>query len=355
MSSTTFANFGLKTDGLVVATAFAGLIKDRTILITGVNKLGIGYATAQAFASQSPRLLILTGRSNTNLQECLNGLRKEHPDVDFRSLILDLSSQKSVRKAATEVLGWEDVPTIDIVINNAGIMNIPERELSEEGIELQFATNHVGHFLFTNLIMPKIIESAKSADPGAARIINISSLATVCSPLRVSDVNWEKPTSQLPEKEKPNIAMMKMTGLVVDEEMSYIPMGAYGQSKTANVLYSVGLNEKLYEKYGVLSLSLHPGEVRSEIHRTTDPAWLAKTREWKKKLNMEWKTAEQGTSTILVAALDPKLGKPSTEGYGQFLNDCQIATTPPRYALDGVDAENLWEMSEDLVKEKFSW
>jgi NAD(P)-dependent dehydrogenase (short-subunit alcohol dehydrogenase family) len=355
MTSTTFTEFGLKTDGSVVAAAFTASIKGRTILITGVNKLGIGYATVQAFASQFPRCLILTGRSEAKLQECLDSLRQEHSGVEFRSLILDLSSQKSVRMAASQLLGWEDMPTIDIIINNAGVMNIPERKLSEDGIELQFATNHVGHFLFTNLIMAKIIASAKSTVAGMARIVNISSLATVCSPLRASDVNWETPTAQLPESEKPNIAMMKMTGLIVDEEMSYIPMGAYGQSKTANVLYSVGLNNRLYEKYGVLSISLHPGEVRSEIHRTTDPVWLAKTREWKKKLNLEWKTAEQGTSTILVAALDPKLGRPNSEGYGQFLSDCQIATTSPRYTIDNTEAQKLWEITEVLVKERFCW
>ncbi|KIX02429.1 uncharacterized protein Z518_08370 [Rhinocladiella mackenziei CBS 650.93] len=329
MTSTTFADFGAKTEASTVASPFPASIKGRTILITGVNKRGVGYATALAIASQSPRTLIHSGRSHAKLQECLDSLRPKHPDVDFRSLILDLRSQRSVRRAATEILSWEGAPAIDIAINNAGIMNVPERMLTEDGVELHLATNHVGHFLFTNLIMSKIIVSVKRAHVGAARIINVSSMATMVSLLRASDINWEKSTSQLPEKEKPNLAVMKATGMIVDEEMSYIPMGAYGQGKTANILYSVALNEGLYEKHGVLSMALHPDEVRTELHRTTDLDWLEKTAEWRKKMNVEWKTLEQGASTALVAALDPQLGKPNREGYGQFLSDCQIATIVP--------------------------
>lgn len=354
MTSTTFADFGAKTEASTVAKAFSASIKGRTILITGVNKLGIGYGTAQALASQSPHCLILTGRSQAKLQECLDSLRPEYPDVEFRPLILDLSSLKSVREASTEVLGWEDVPTIDIVINNAGVMSIPERTLSADGIELHLATNHVGHFLFNNLIMPKIIAAAKNSPAGAARIINVSSMATIISPLRVSDANWEKPTSQLPDKEKPNLTIMKASGLKVDEEMSYIPMGAYGQSKTSNVLYSVALTERLYEKHGVLSIALHPGEIRTELHRTTDMEWLEKTVEWKKTMNLEWKSLEQGASTALVAALDPKLGMPNSDGFGQFLSDCQIAKIAPRYALDKTEANRLWEMTEGWVMENFA-
>ena len=149
-------DFGFETEGLAVAAAFPASIKGRTILVTGVNKKGIGYTTAESFASQSPKTVILAGRSTEKLQECIDGLKAAYPDGDYRPLKVDLSSQESVRSAAKEVLSWDDVPTIDIVVNNAGVMNIQTRTITSDGVELTMATNHVGHFLLTNLIMSKV-------------------------------------------------------------------------------------------------------------------------------------------------------------------------------------------------------
>jgi NAD(P)-dependent dehydrogenase (short-subunit alcohol dehydrogenase family) len=345
MTSTSHSEFGASTDGLNVAAAFPASIKGRSILITGINKLGLGYTAAEAFASQGPRCLILAGRSTTKVQECVDSLRSHYPGIDYRILQFDLSSQKSVRAAAAEVLDWADVPTINLVINNAGVMNIQKHTLSEDGIELHLSTNFVGHFLFTNLIMPKIIAAAKDAPHGSTRIINISSIGVATSPLRVSDVNWEKPASQLPETERPNFAMMRAAGLDVSDEISYFPLAAYGQSKTANVLHSVGLNQRLYEKYGILSIAVHPGEVESELQRHTDAEWFKKVEELRQKVGIKMKSQQQGAGTTLVAALDPKLGKPGSDGHGQFLSDCQISKVPP-HAVDQGDAEKLWEMAE---------
>lgn len=109
-----------------------------------------------------------------------------------------------MRTAAAEAISWSYVPSIDLVINNAGVMNIPERTLSEDGIEIHFATNHIGHFLFTNLIMPNIIAAANDNPSGSTRIVNISSVGAGLSALRASHLEWVKPATQLPEKEKPN-------------------------------------------------------------------------------------------------------------------------------------------------------
>ncbi|EXJ81521.1 hypothetical protein A1O1_07585 [Capronia coronata CBS 617.96] len=354
MTSVTHSEFDGKTDASTVATAFASGIKDRTIVITGVNKRGIGFATAQALASQSPRCLILTGRSATKVQECIDALSSEYPNIDYRLLQVDLSAQESVRKGASAVLGWADVPTIDLVINNAGVMNIPERKLSPEGIEMHLATNHMGHFLLTNLIMPKLITAAKNSPKASVRIVNVSSVATYLSALRASDMNFSKPTSELPEKEKPNAEFLRGGGLAADEHLSYIPMAAYGHSKTCNILFSVGLTQKLYDKYGILSLSLHPGETRSELSRTTDQDWLEKATKSRESQGFFWKTQPQAASTSLVAALDPKLDKPGSDGSGYWLNDCRFGRAPP-YAVDEVDAQKLWELSEGFVGQKMDW
>ncbi|OQV02875.1 hypothetical protein CLAIMM_07995 [Cladophialophora immunda] len=354
-TATTHADFGSTTDGLTVAAAFPSAIKDRTILITGVNKKGIGYATAEAFASQSPRCLILAGRSVSKLQECLDALKTAYPNVEYRSLQVDLSSQKSVRAAAAEVMGWADVPSIDIVINNAGIMNIPTRTITEDGVEITMATNHVGHFLLTSLVMPKIITAAKSSTKkGAVRIVNLASMGIYVGGVPFSDMKYEKPVAELPADEKPNIAMMQAYNLPVDESMAYIPTAAYGASKTAAVLFSVGLNDRLYESHGILSLAVNPGEIQTELARNTDPVMLETMLGAAKARGMVWKTQQQGCSTSLVAAVDDKLGRPSDDGNGAFLGDCQIKPTPA-YAVKREYAAKLWEVSEQMTGEKFAW
>lgn len=360
-TSTTHSSFDKTTSALSVAAAFPQSIQGRTILITGANKQGIGYTTAEAFASQSPRRLILAARSPAKLQECVDSLRSHYPTVDIRLLLLDLSSQKSVRSAAKEVLGWTDVPEIHLVINNAGIMRHGEKidgeiPLSEDGIEQMFATNHIGHFLFTGLIMSKITTAAKNAPAGSLRIINVSSSGTYVSPFRASDIAWKKPASQLPENERPNFEMMKQAGMNVNDEMSYIPTAAYGQSKTCGVLFSVGLNERLFKKHNILSLALNPGEVQTELGRNTDPDWLAQAIRRREEMGiMHWKTLGQGASTTLVAACDPQLSLPDeSDGNGQYLSDCQIAKAPA-YATDKANAEKLWQISEELTGQEFPW
>ncbi|KAL6247515.1 hypothetical protein RBB50_005861 [Rhinocladiella similis] len=354
MTATTYTEFHKNTKALSVAAAFPEAVKGRTILITGVNKLGIGYTTAEALASEGPRCLILAGRSPSKVQECIDALGSKYPNVDYRLLEVDLSSQASIKKAGSAVMSWSDVPTIDLVINNAGVMNIPQRTLSVDGIEMHFATNHLGHFLLTNLIMPKVISAAKTSSPGFVRIINVSSVGTMVSPLRVSDVNFTIPVKDLPESEKPNLAILKASRLPADDNLVYIPFAAYGQSKTSNVLFSVGLNDRLYDKYGILSLALHPGEMESELSRHTDKEWLAKVVEARAEHGSVFKSLEAGASTTVVAALDPKLGRPGSDGKGYFLSDCQIGSVQP-YAVDEGISRKLWELSEGFVGEKFTW
>lgn len=353
MTALSHPEFEGRTEASTVAEAFASSIKDRTILITGVNKLGIGFAVAQALATQSPRRLIFAGRSRTKVQECIDALQPQYPDIDIRSLQVDLSSQDSVREAASVVLKWDDVPSIDVVINNAAVMNLPERKLSPEGVEMHFATNHLGHFLLTNLIMEKIVAAAKDSAPGFVRIINVSSVAAYLSGLRASDMEWIKETSSLPEKERPNAMFLRGGGLAADDDMTYIPMAAYGHSKACNILFSVGLNQRLFEKYGILSLALHPGEVRSELSRTTDQEWLERVTKGRTAHGFFWKTHAQGASTTLIAALDPMLSRPGKDGHGYFLNDCRIGKAPP-HAVDEGDAEKLWGLSEGMVGQKWA-
>ncbi|UKZ69824.1 uncharacterized protein TrAtP1_010829 [Trichoderma atroviride] len=382
-SATTHAEFGVRTTALTVAAAFPSAIAGKTILITGVNIKGLGFATAQAFASQKAALLILAGRTPAKLQESADTLAREYPGTKFRILELDLSSQRGARAAAATLNGWTDLPAIDILVNNAGIMNIPTRQLNEDGIERHFATNHVGHFLFTNLIMGKLIAAAQKpgAGKGATRVINVSSMGANFSPIRYSDINWEKANETIPLVEQPDyLRFSQMLGIDQDviKADSFISMGAYGQSKTANVLFSLGLNERLYNKYGILSLGLHPGSIITELGREMDPeVWRQRTEKFKKG-GMVFKNQEEGTSTTLVAAVDPALTLPTKrplaseadlakmgrelkgedgewEGRGVFLSDCQIFEDAKAWFTSWSQGEKLWAKSEELVGEKFAY
>lgn len=338
--------WGFDTTAQTVAAALSDAIKDRIILVTGVNRSGLGYATATALALQFPSTIIITGRSQAKLDESLTSLRSNHPSVTFKPLLLDLSSQASVRSAAATLLSWPDIPRLDILINNAGVMNITNRTLSADGIEMHFATNHVGPFLLTNLLMPRLLASA------APRIVNVSSVGTFVSPIRFSDLNWKARHADVPAQERPNVGMLAAAKLPVTDDSTYIPFGAYGVSKTANILFAVALNKRVGKK-GVRSFALHPGEVMTELHRTTDPKWLAGALEGRKKAGMKGnKSVEAGAATSVVAAVDPGL---SGKEEGVFLDDCQLSAKVPAYALDEKEAQRLWEVSEGLVGEKFAW
>ncbi|KAL2192815.1 putative short-chain dehydrogenase [Corynascus similis CBS 632.67] len=367
MPSTSHAEFNGQTEALEVAQTFADLIRGKTIIITGVNPLGIGMATAEAFASQSPAHLIITGRTRSKLEESINALKVKFPDVNYRLLEMDLSKQRSVRVGAAEVLAWSDVPTVDILVNNAGVALLPKRTLSEDGIELTFATNHVGHFLFTNLIMPKLIRAAAQAqDNGTTRIINVTSGSPRWGGMRWSDMSFDRPSAELPEEERPNLALLKAWGIITPgdngENLSYIPLEAYNQSKVANLLFSVGLTQRLHNRHGILGLAAHPGVVmRTELGRSAGGELWDEVAE---RAGSSVKTLGAGAATTLVAALNPKLNRRpgdsvekdnGKENYGAYLVDCQISDTANPRAVSTTEAEKLWELSEKLVGEKFSW
>lgn len=281
--------------------------------------------------------------------------------MKYRALKLDLSNQKAVREAATGVLSWNDVPTIDIVVNNAAVMNGPERMLSEDGIEMSFATNHIGHFLFTCLIMPKLLKATEGSPKGATRVINVTSGSPTLAGMRWSDINFEKINRDLPEAEQPPYDLHRRWGVINPEEKSYIPLEGYNQSKVANVLFGIAANKRLYDKHGVLSLAVHPGVIQTELTRYTAPETVAAIQEMMKNGAFQLKTLGAGAATTLVAATDPRLGmskpesKDGKENYGAFLMDCQISDKGCARAVSSDEAEKLWKLSEELVKEKFSW
>lgn len=350
---TSHSEFGQSTPGSEVTKAFASQVTDKIILITGVSAGGIGGSTAWSLAAHSPRLLLLTGRQRSRVQEVIDKIKQQSPNVSCKFVELDLSSQQSVRAAAKRILDDSDVPHINIIINNAGVMNLPKLTHSPEGIETQFATNHIGHFLLTNLLMPKLLTAAQKApSKGVTRVVNVSSRAIVYSPVRLSDPNFTKFEKDLPQSEHTAWQNLRFYNLQEPTDTPYTPQTAYGQSKTANALFSRALTARMYHNHGILSIGLHPGFIITELGRHMDPEELKAAME-KFKGAAYAKNTEEGCSTSLVAALDPKL-----HDTVEFMADCQLAGSDewvPKYAVDVELADKLWSLSEELTGEKFTY
>lgn len=220
------------------------------MLITGVSPGGIGGATALAFASQQPNLLILASRTKDKVESVAKDVQSKYPGVRVEIVLLDLSSQKAVRQAAESVKKLTG--TLDILVNNAGL-TVYERKKTSDGIEMQFGTNHIGPFLFTNLVLPLLLKAAEKATPGATRIVSLSSAGHRLSPVRFSDYNLEK--KEVPPEED---HVKPLAGAFGRENDGYNGIVAYAQSKTANILFTKYLQEHLGSR-GVAAYVLHPG------------------------------------------------------------------------------------------------
>lgn len=297
------------------------------VLITGPSESGIGAQTAIFLAAGKPALIILAGRTKSKIQPVIDQIAIENPDVPIKFVELDLADLSSVRKAAEEVKTL--TKKLDILVNNAGIMAIPDYTVSKDGIEYQFAANHIGHFLLTNLLMDEII----AAGPDS-RIINVSSLGYLSGGVRFDDSNFK-------------------------DGAEYSPWYAYAQSKTANILFTHALADKLKSK-GVSSFALNPGlilesklmahvskEMFEEGFRITTEALNGAPMP-----SIAPKSLAAGASTTLYGALDPALKDHS----GAFLNHAAISLLELRPHATGVEnQEKLWELSEKLVGQKFSY
>lgn len=166
-----------------LAELYAEHIKDKVVLVTGTSPNSIGSAFVHAIVCSQPGHLIIAGRDSYKIKETTDSLTLKCASTRIRTLNIDLSSFASVHRAAKEVNGWSDIPHIDILVNNAGLM-ATAWETSPDGYEIDLATNHLGPFLFTNLIMNKIIASP------APRVITVSSSLHRLGPFRFDDYNF---------------------------------------------------------------------------------------------------------------------------------------------------------------------
>jgi NAD(P)-dependent dehydrogenase (short-subunit alcohol dehydrogenase family) len=230
---------------------------------------------------------------------------------------LDLASLAAVEAFAGSVLDAHD--RIGLLINNAGIMAAPFGRTAE-GFEGQFGTNHLGHFLLTGLLAPALVAGA----PG--RVVNLSSAGH-----RITDIHWDDPNY---------------------ETRPYDKWEAYGQSKTANILFTVALERRL-GPVGVHAYAVHPGMIATNLGRHLDRSDLAALNDRAKRSPggglPGYKSIPAGAATTVYAATSPDL-----EGSGGvYLADCAVTDDHAPWALDPASADRLWELSERLVGHAF--
>jgi NAD(P)-dependent dehydrogenase (short-subunit alcohol dehydrogenase family) len=315
------------TEGLTVVQDFPSSVHNKTFLITGPSPGSLGAETALSLAHGKPATIILVGRSLEKAQPVIDSIRSLSPEAYMPFVTVDLSSLSSVRAGTRTILQDPKIEHIDVLINNAGIMACPYSK-TVDGFESQFATDHLSHFLLTNLLMPLLLSSP------SPRVINLSSFAHA-----VSNVRFEDPGFENGEK--------------------YTIWEGYGQAKTANILFTVELNRRLGGK-GLKSLALHPGAVDSGLQKyLTEEIWKD-AHAMAKKIGAGIpvrKNLQQGCSTTLRAALDPEL---KADGDSCYLWDCQIVKPDGgkklmAYAVDPEGAKKCWALSEEMVGEVFEY
>ncbi|KAJ3694081.1 hypothetical protein LUZ60_009561 [Juncus effusus] len=282
-----------------------------TAVITG-GVGGIGLETARVLALRGVHVIIAARNTEAALNAKKTILEK-HPNSRVDALKLDLSSLKSVRECANTFLSM-GLP-LNILINNAGVMFCPF-QLSQDGIELQFATNHLGHFLLTELLLEKMKSTAKNTGI-EGRIVNLSSIAHAHT--YDNGINFDQ----------------------LNEKAMYNDKKAYGQSKLANILHANELSRRLKEEGANITVnSVHPGLIMTNLMRHS----LFLMRAIKVFTYMFWKNVPQGAATSCYVALHPNIKGIS----GKYFLDCN-EDNPSQFARNETLAKNLWKFSEKLV------
>ncbi|CAH9069356.1 unnamed protein product [Cuscuta europaea] len=283
-----------------------------TAIITG-GASGIGLEVARVLALRKAHVVI-AARNMDAAREAKELIQKASSTASVDILKLDLSSLKSVKAFADDfkALGLP----LNILINNAGVMFSPF-QLSEDGYEMQFATNHLGHFYLTNLLLEQMKETAKATGV-QGRIVNLSSVAHLYT-------------------YKEGIWFDK-----INDESCYHEKMAYGQSKLASILHVNELSRRLQKEGTNITVnSVHPGLIMTNLMRHS----VLFTRIMKLFTWMLWKNVHQGAATTCYVALHPAL-KGVT---GKYFLDCN-EYEPSKFAKDEALGRKLWDFSDKLVK-----
>ncbi len=286
----------------------------RTAIVTGVG--GLGYETALALAGAGATV-VLAGRNADRGRASLARIRAVHPAADVRFEQLDLAELSSVRAFAQRVVA--QLERIDVLVNNAGIMMLPERRTTADGFELQFGTNFLGHFALTAQLLPLLSR-------GRARVVNVSSSADNFGRIAFGDLQAER---------------------------HYGPQAAYLQSKLANTLFTLELQRRSdVHGWGLTALTAQPGFTRTDLvaNGPGTPSAI---------LGFLWRFRSHGAADGALSILYPAT-MPGVAGGEYYGPDGFLALTGfpkrigyPRSARDPAKAERLWNVAAELTHVNF--
>jgi NAD(P)-dependent dehydrogenase (short-subunit alcohol dehydrogenase family) len=275
----------------------ANNMQGKICLITGATS-GIGLATAWQLA-RLDATVVITARNEARGMAAIEKIRQKADGRSAHLLMADFSSLAQVRKLANDFIA--QFPALHVLINNAGTIT-PERELSQDGFEMQFAVNHLAPFLLTNLLLPLI----KTSIP--ARIITVSSMTHAWGSIDFDDLQSER---------------------------NYDPSDVYADTKLANVLFTTELSRRLAGSE-VTANSLHPGVIDTKLYRNYMGI--------KNKEDTDDSTLEGGATTSVYLASSPEVIGIS----GKYFSSSR-EKTPSNASTDISTAEHLWRISEQLV------
>ena len=282
----------------------------RVAVITGANT-GLGYETALALADHGAHV-VLAVRNLDKGKDAAARITAQSPHADVALAELDLTSLESVRAAAEQLRSAHD--RIDLLINNAGVMWTP-KSTTKDGFELQFGTNHLGHFAFTGLLLDRLLPVASS------RVVTVSSVGHRIR----ADIHFDD----------------------LQSERGYSRVGAYGQAKLANLLFTYELQRRLAPQGTTIAVAAHPGGSRSELTRNLPPLLTSVAA----VLMPLFQGADMGALPTLRAATDPGvLGGQyyGPDGFGEQRGYPKIVASSAK--SHDVDVQRrLWAVSEELT------